>query len=144
MKRIITLSFLPSFQNIGLLALRLWFGLGLLWIHGSDKLIHMGATIDGFKGMGFPSYLAVCAILAESIGALLIAIGLATRWAALALAINMFVAFSQVHHFALDPKSPPPGSGEMAFLYLGIFGVLVFTGAGRFSVDAQLSKPTAV
>jgi putative oxidoreductase len=138
MKNLITLNFLPSFQNLGILLLRLWFGVGLLWFYGLDKVIHMGATIEGFKGMGIPSYLTVCAILAESLGALMVAVGFATRWAALALVVNMFVAF-QVHHFQILPHDAK-NSGELAFHYLGVFAVLVFTGGGRFSVDAELSK----
>ncbi len=136
MKRLITLTFLPSFSNLGLLLLRLWFGLGLFFLHGLDKVKDISGTV-GFMGkMGIPSYLAMAAILTESLGALLLAAGFATRWAALALATNMAVAFSQVHHFALKGEH----SGEMAFLYLGAFAALVFTGAGRFSVDAKLSK----
>ena len=139
MKKLITLTFLPSFPNIGILLLRLWFGIGIFWIHGLDKLIHFKTTVDQFGGMGIPSYLAVCAILAEFAGSLLLAVGLATRWAAAALGITMFVAFSQVHHFNLNPMDKM--TGELAFLYLGVFTTLFITGGGRFSVDAQLSKP---
>lgn len=142
MKKLITLSFLPSLPNIGILLLRLWFGLSLFWIHGLDKAIHMGDTIKQFGQMGIPSYLAVCAILAECVGSLLLAVGLATRWAALVLATTMFVAFSQVHHYNLNPMDKM--TGELAFLYLGVFATLCLTGGGRFSMDTQLSKPSPV
>ncbi len=142
MKKLITLSFIPSLQNVGILTLRLWFGVGLLWIHGLDKVIHMGTTMDQFKSVGFSSFLAVCAILAENVGSFLVVIGLATRWAALAVATTMFVAFSQVHHFDLNPMNQP--NGELAFLYLGVFVSFILTGAGRFSVDAILSRPEPV
>jgi len=145
MKKLITLSFLPSLPNIGILLLRLWFGLSIFWIHGLDKAIHMGDTIKSFGEGGIPSYLAVCAILSECLASLCVAVGFATRCAALAVGTTMFVAFSHAHHYVLDPKAPfPPGSGEMAFLYLGAFAVIFFTGGGRFSVDTQLSKPSPV
>ena len=61
------------------------------------------------------------------------------RLASFILVINMSVAFFMVHKaFPLYGKeAPPAGSGELAFLYLGGFLVLLFTGAGRFSIDRR-------
>jgi putative oxidoreductase len=46
----------------------------------------------------------------------------------------MAVGFAVVHQMALSG----PASGELAFVYLGAYLVLFFTGPGRFSLDAAL------
>jgi putative oxidoreductase len=142
MKSLITLSFVPSLENIGLLVLRLWFGAALCWIHGLDKLIHMSKTIEQFGSMGYPGYLAVGATMAETVAAGMIVVGFATRWAAMVVGTTMFIAFSQVHHFDLNPANQP--NGELAFLYLGACATLLLTGGGRFSLDTLLSRPDPV
>jgi putative oxidoreductase len=71
------------------------------------------------------------AIFAESVCALLVILGLATRWAALIIAIDVGSAFVFVHKFRLTGQ----GNGELAFLYLGVMVVLFISGAGRYSVD---------
>ena len=53
------------------------------------------------------------------------------EFAAMVLVINMGVAFCMVHKEQL-------GAGEMAFLYLGVFVTLFFTGGGTFSLDKVL------
>jgi putative oxidoreductase len=77
-------------------------------------------------------------IFAEVVCAVLLAMGLFTRFAAAVLTILMAVAFFVVHSSALSG----PASGEMAFIYLGGFVTLLLTGAGRFSLDAKLSPPS--
>jgi len=73
------------------------------------------------------------AIFAESVCALLVVLGLATRWAALVIVIDVGVAFSLVHKFRLTGQ----GSGELAYLYLTMMIVLFICGAGRYSVDGR-------
>jgi putative oxidoreductase len=133
---LITLSFIPSMHGFGLLVLRVWLGLSLLLLHGWSKLTDFGGVVGGFTGMGIPKLFAIAAVLAESVGSALLVIGLAGRWAAAALAVTMGVAFYLGHNMVLKGEK----SGELAFIYLAGFLTLVFTGPGRFSVDAKLSK----
>lgn len=139
MKKYITLSFLPFSQDCGLLALRIWFGLSIFLIHGLAKFQNFGATVAMFREkMGIPSLFGAAAVLSESLCAILIVIGLATRLSATFLAVTMAVAFFKVHGAVLQQGNP--GSGEMAFLYLGAFLAIVLAGPGRHSVDAKLLK----
>lgn len=135
---LIKLKFLPASADFGLLVLRVWLGLSMLLIHGLAKLQAFSSTLAMFKDrMGIPAPLGVCAILAESACSVLLVLGLATRPAAIFLAVTMGVAFAKVHKMMLVA---PPGAqtGELAFVYLGGFVVLFLAGAGRFSVDEKL------
>jgi len=60
--------------------------------HGAQKLFGFFTTT-----MHLPAILGVLAILAESIGPLLVFFGIFTRLGALAIAVNMIVAFATVH-----------------------------------------------
>ena len=139
LKRLIRMDFVPCSADCGLLLLRVWLGLSMLLIHGMGKLQNFSATVTTFhEKMGIPTVLAAGAVLAESIASVLLVIGFATRWAALSLAVTMGVAFAVAHKFVL--KQGAPGTGELAFVYLGGFLALVLAGAGRWSVDARLGK----
>jgi putative oxidoreductase len=59
--------------------------------------------------------------------------GLFTRLAALVLAATMGSAFFFVHKSALVGEQ----SGELAMVYLIAYVTLLFTGAGKFSVDRE-------
>ena len=140
-KRLIRLDFLPGSADCGLLLLRVWLGLSMLLLHGMDKLKNFGGFVKMFgDNMHVPAPLAAAAILAESVGAALVVIGFATRWAALGLASTMGVAFFVAHKAVLAPTAPPPGSGEIAFIYLGGFMAILLAGPGRWSVDAKLTR----
>jgi putative oxidoreductase len=134
------LNFLPRSTDLGLLVLRLWLGLSLAVLHGWAKLMGFAAMAEKFAdpiGVGPQAALAMT-IFAEVVCAVLLAMGLFTRFAAAVLTILMAVAFFVVHSSALSG----PASGEMAFIYLGGFVTLLLTGAGRFSLDAKLSPPS--
>ena len=90
---------------------------------------------------GFPDPLSIghgaslgLALFAEVAAALLLIIGLTTRFAALVLAIDMAVAFFMVHQTAMKGGH----SGELAFIYLAGFITLLVAGAGRISVVQNL------
>lgn len=90
--------------SIGLLVLRVVVGLTLMG-HGAQKLFgwFQGPGLSGFGGMleqlGVrPSRTwALVSALAEGIGGLLVAVGLFTPIAALAVAANLLVAAATVH-----------------------------------------------
>jgi putative oxidoreductase len=140
MNKLIKLDFVPFSTDLGLLVLRLWFGLTIFLSHGLAKLQNFSATVSSFeKGMNIHPVFGAGAVLAESIFAILLVIGLGTRWAAGFLAVTMAVAFAMVHKGSFDPKAAT-GSGELAFMYLGAAIALIIAGAGRYSVDAKLGS----
>jgi putative oxidoreductase len=124
------------FLSIGLLLLRLTVGGMMIVSHGWGKLIEFGEKSSVFPdplGVGSMMSLSVT-VFAEVFCAIAIILGLATRFVALPLVITMFVAAFIVH------VDDPWQKKEFALLYLFPFLTLVFTGAGRFSLDAVLKK----
>jgi putative oxidoreductase len=123
--------------SFGLLVLRLWLGLSMLLIHGLDKLNNFNTYAAQFPnpiGIGVKPGLGLVTF-AETIGALLLILGLLTRFGALTLLIDMGVAFFLFHHMAVGMA---PHSGELAFIYLAGFVTLFIVGPGKFSVDKAL------
>ena len=85
-------------------------------------------------GIGVKPGLALVTF-AETVGALLLALGLLTRFGALTLVIDLAVAFFMVHKMAVGMAAH---SGELAFIYLAGFVLLLIAGPGKFSVDQAL------
>lgn len=136
--KFLQLDFLPRCSNCGLFILRLWLGLSLLLLHGREKILKFSEMAGGFPnpfGLGSEISLGL-AIFAEVVCAALIVVGAFTRLAAAVLVIQMATAFLLVHKLALSG----PHSGELAFIYLGGFLVLLVAGAGRRSIDALLGS----
>jgi putative oxidoreductase len=129
--------FVPSddsdLTSMALLVARLWFGLAMLFNHGLDKFGHFKDIVGTFPdplGIGQEASL-VLVIMAEVGAALLLAVGFMTRVAAAVLVIDMFVAFLMVHKSAMS-------GGELAFVYLAGYVILVIAGGGLFSLDTVL------
>ena len=100
------------------LALRLYL-VPIFWMAGTSKLGDMESTIAWFGnpdwglGMPMPEVMAWAAALSEAGGAVLLLIGLATRWISIPLMVTMAVAAVTVHwqngwQAIADPKSPFP------------------------------------
>ncbi len=93
---------LQHFDGLGPLALRL-FLVPVFWMAGSHKIAGMEQTIEWFGnpdwglGLPFPWLLAHLAAYTELIGAMLLAVGLATRWISIPLMVTMLVAIFSVH-----------------------------------------------
>lgn len=133
--------------DLGLLLGRVSIGLMMLVGHGMAKLWGSHGfgppqmMVDGVKEMGLPAPLLMAwlATLAETMCAGLVALGLLTRPAALALVINMSVAAFVAH--AQDPLFFTGGRAkEMALLYLFPFLMFLLAGAGRFSIDRLIHR----
>ena len=75
------------------------------------------------------------ASLAEFGGGILLVFGLFTRSTSAFMAFTMFVAFMQ-HTSKLDPWNRAIYPMEM----FAVFMALIFLGAGKFSIDALISK----
>jgi putative oxidoreductase len=122
--------------NVGLLILRVFIG-GALLTHGWGKMFGgLGGFIDGVAKMGFPAptLLGFLAAFAESIGAILLAVGLLTRPAAFLIAATMAGAAIKVH------GGQGFGEQEMAWLYFVPALFFLLKGAGQWSLDALVAK----
>lgn len=135
MLKLLKLSFLPKSPAYGLLILRLSLGLSMLLLHGRDKLLHFADKAGKFPAvLGMPSNVSLgLAVFAEVFCSALLIAGFLTRFAALMLAATMGTAFVFVHKMALVGE----GSGELAMVYLIGYLTLLFTGAGKISVDRE-------
>src|SRR5438477_262911 len=89
--------------SLALLVLRIWLGMTMLINHGVSKLTGFSAKAPDFPdplGIGHTASLAL-AVFSEVFGSMLLIMGLATRFAAMVLAVDMAVAFFFVHKGAL-------------------------------------------
>lgn len=121
--------------SIGLLLMRIWFGLALAFGHGLGKLTGYSARAAEFAdplGVSSPVSLAL-AVFAEFFCSLALVLGLFTRGVIIPLIVNMSVAGLVVH--AADPFRRK----ELALVYLTAFVVLLITGPGKFSLDKLLN-----
>lgn len=135
MLKLLKLSFLPKSPDYGLLILRVTLGFSMLLLHGRGKMLGFSATAEKMTGLfGLPGNVnAGLAVFAEVICSALLIAGLFTRFAALMLAATMATAFFFVHKSALVGE----GNGELAMVYLVAYVTLLFTGAGKISVDRE-------
>lgn len=95
-------SRLKYLEGFAPLALRLYL-VPVFWMAGTQKIAGMENTTEWFGnpdwglGLPFPSVMAHLAAYTEAIGALLLLLGLATRWISIPLMITMLVAIFAVH-----------------------------------------------
>lgn len=104
--------------------------------HGLSKLFGIPVAFSGHVGG-----LLLPAGLIESIGGLLVCIGLLTRPAAFIMSGEMALGYFMFH----APKSPFPllNGGDAAVLYCFIFLYLAFVGGGAWSLDRLIAGPGA-
>ena len=132
-------------SNFSTLALRLPIGL-ILMAHGAQKLFSWFGGY-GLEGTGqwmvsiglTPGYLmAMLAGSAEFFGGLLLLVGLLVRPASLVLAVIMLVAIFSVH--IGNGLFMSTNGYEYALTLLVVFISLTYQGAGKYSLDALLSR----
>ena len=93
---------LRHLDGLAPLALRLYL-VPVFWMAGTHKIAGMEQTVEWFGnpdwglGLPFPYLLAHLAAYTEAIGALLLLLGLATRWISIPLMVTMLVAIFAVH-----------------------------------------------
>lgn len=140
-------------KNYSLLFLRVVAAIVIL-PHGAQKLLGwfggagLQATLSTFSAyLGIPSYLTILAVLAESIGALLLLFGLLSRVSAFGLAVTMVVAVFTAHihnGFFMNWGGSAKGEGfEYHLIYFAIVMVIAVKGAGAFALDSLLARKTA-
>ncbi len=114
-------------RSLGLLLLRVGVGL-VFFMHGFNKMQDMAMTASFFAHMGLPAWVAFVVSWLEVIGGVALIVGIATRFFAFLLGIEMLVAILligigrgwQVH--------------EMEALLVAASFALVYMGSGRFSL----------
>jgi putative oxidoreductase len=140
------LSYPDWLLYLALFVVRVALGVCII-IHGLGKLGFLGnnpAGVKGFAtwladlGMPYPRLNAWAATLTELLGGMLFTIGLGTRFAALALTVNMIVAATKGHKGAgYLILNDPPGA-EYALNLAILFGMFVLLGPGAISLDYLL------
>ena len=128
-------SNVPVRIDVALLILRVWVSASLFINHGLEKVLHFQDMASRFPDpihIGAKTSL-IYALISDALCSILVAAGFLTRLAAFLIVINLGVVFGAMHHFIFqgDPA-------ELVYVYLGTFITLVFTGAGRYSVDSYL------
>ena len=121
--------------NIAMLILRLGIGV-LIFPHGYAKLVNFSARKDSFMnfmGLGSTTSL-VLIIIAEVLCAVLIILGLFTRFAVIPPLIGMLVVIFMAHDGDIF------GKAETATLFATGCMVLLLVGPGKASLDAMLKK----
>lgn len=130
------LSSLSKYSSFGLLVLRI--GLGAMMVfHGYPKLLggpakweKLGTSMENFGVTAYPLAFGLAAALAEALGGVLLALGLAFRPACFFLLCTMIAAATN-HLSKGDPFMSASHSIELGFVFLGLF----FVGPGRYSID---------
>ena len=119
--------------------------------HGLQKAFGMfgGYGFDGTMGfltgtMGLPWIVAFLVIVVESLGALALLVGLASRIAALGVAAVMAGAALTSHvafGFFMNWDDSAAGEGfEYHLLAIGLAAVVMLAGGGKASLDARLTR----
>ena len=123
--------------NGAFLFLRVSSALVMLFAHGIGKWINFSSIApkftDPFGFLGSSLSLALV-VGAEVFGAILMALGLFTRFASFSLFFTMAVAF-----FIVD-ATEPFDEKELAFMYGIIYLFFTLTGGGKYSLDHLLKK----
>ncbi|ABR74670.1 LuxR family transcriptional regulator [Actinobacillus succinogenes] len=102
----------------------------LILLHGLQKLT---GDMPLFSLMGVGG-------LIETVGGVLITIGLFTRASAFLLAGQMVVAYLMFHTSTATFFNPLANQGEPAVLFAMAFLFIFVTGAGKLSLDAKITK----
>ena len=142
-------SLVATGDSLAPLFLRLSLGIMIL-PHGLQKTLGWFGGY-GFKGtmgwltgtVGAPWIFALLAILAESVGALMLLAGVGTRVAALGIGAVMVVAATThwSNGFFMNWFGNQKGEGiEFHLLAVGIAVALLIMGGGRFSVDSLFRR----
>jgi putative oxidoreductase len=141
--RFLELSWIPHSVDLALLVLRVWLGTSLFLKHGLGKLLGYSVMVASFPDplhIGAHASLLI-SLVSDGICSILVILGLATRWSALIIFVNVFVAWATVVHFQFFGRAAT--AGEFIFLYLGGFLSIFLAGPGRFSLDSLVRSRLA-
>ena len=140
MKQLILGSYMDSWRGYAPTVLRVVTGI-IFALHGYQKLEGGLPMVAGMlEGMGFPAPMlfAVLLITAELGGGIFLILGFLTRPSAKILAIVSLVALVVVH--LKNGFFMATGGYEYILLLLAACVSLMFSGAGKWSLDGKLWK----
>ena len=123
---------LDRLQPLALLILRLVLG-AVMIVHGYPKVTSFGHFQQMIRGIGLPGWMAYLSAATEFLGGILIVLGFFTRYAALAILIDLSVAIWKVHWkvgFRGDKGY------EFPLAVAAIAFALIFFGGGPMSLDS--------
>ena len=114
-----------------ILFMRIFIG-AMMLTHGIGKLQNYNAIVNSFPDpLGIGSAVSFTLITLTEVGcSVLIIMGLFTRLATLPLIFGMYVAT-----FIAFPEKTF-AEGELSFVYMGIYIMLLVSGGGRYALDA--------
>lgn len=121
--------------DFSVLLLRICAG-ALIFTHGLPKLMKVfngDFTFADPLGIG-PELSLLLSAFAEGVCGILLIFGFATRYAAFFLIINMATAYFIFH------SADAFAAKELPLMYLVVFVVIFFTGAGKYSLDDKLFR----
>lgn len=126
-------------EDAGLLFLRITVPGTLIVLHGWQKLMDPASFIRVLEEKGFllPKLLGYLSIAAETVFPLFVLLGVATRFSAFVVSINMFIA-AFVFHIIIN--SDPVKIWEKAFIYMTVFVFFTIAGPGGASLERLFSK----
>lgn len=135
---------LEKYRDVGLLILRIGVGLGFLFYHGWGKLVggaerwtNVGGVMSRI-GIDFGhTFFGFMAALSETLGGVLLALGLFTRPVCLFIGFTMLMA--SISHYT-SGRGNPGNAMKFLFVFIGLF----FIGPGKYSLDAWLEKRKAL
>lgn len=135
-------NFLNKYSDAGILFLRIGIGFAFIFVHGWGKIMggpelwgKLGGSMANLGITFAPVFWGFMAALAEFGGGIMLVLGLFTRPTSAFMAFTMLVAFMQ-HTSKLDPWNRAIYPMEM----FAVFMALLFIGAGKYSIDALISK----
>ncbi len=133
-----------TWGDIAPLILRVMIGVVFAY-HGYDKFIKGVPYLAGYlTSLSFPfaTFFAIALIAVELVGGIMMILGLYTHWVAKLFIIVAVIAFATVH--ATKGFSMATGGYEYILTLLAASISLMITGAGKYSLDAHLTRtPTA-
>ena len=142
-------KFFSTEDNAAALVLRLTAAFIML-PHGLQKLLGWFGGY-GFEGtmnymtstIGIPWIVAFLVIIGESVGSIMLAVGLTTRFVVVSHVIIMLGALKMhwTNGFFMNWLGNKSGEGfEFHLLYIGIMISLLISGAGKLSIDRLISN----
>ncbi len=130
-----------STQSLFLLAVRLYWGWQFAQ-SGWGKLQHLSKVTGFFTDLGIPApaFSAFSVSWLEFVGGILLALGLGSRFIALLLAGDMFVAYLTAGRQNLLSVFSDPGKfyGDAAYTFLFASLLIFIFGPGRIALDELL------
>jgi putative oxidoreductase len=130
--------------DLALLIVRVGVGLSMLVFHGYGKMAggaeawtRIGGSMANLGIAFLPTMWGLFAALSESVGSLLLILGVFTRSAAAFLAVTMSVA--TLSHLNLPPTEPSSGwrGASHALELLTVYMALLIAGPGKYALSRK-------